>query len=41
MSIFLDYLNEDLNIPTKKEYIELKEKQENETDELCAKYFGM
>ena len=39
MSVFLDYLNEDLNRITKKEYIELKEKQENETDEQCAKRF--
>ena len=39
MSIFLDYLNEDLNRTTKKEYIELKEKQENETDEQCARRF--
>ena len=39
MSIFLDYLSEDLNRTTKKEYIELKEKQENETDEECAKRF--
>ena len=39
MSIFLDYLNEDLNKTTKKQYIELKEKGENETDEQCAKRF--
>ena len=39
MSIFLDYLNEDLNRTTKKEYIEMKEKQDNETDEECAKRF--
>ena len=39
MSIFLDYLNEDLNRVTKKEYIEMKEKQEGETDEQCAKRF--
>ena len=39
MSIFLDYLNEDLNKVTKKEYIELKEKQKDETDEQCAKRF--
>ena len=39
MSVFLDYLNEDLNKTTKKQYIELKEKGENETDEQCAKRF--
>ena len=39
MSIFLDYLNEDLNRTTKKEYIELKEKQENENKEQCARRF--
>ena len=39
MSVFLDYLNEDLNRTTKKEYIEMKEKGENETDEQCAKRF--
>ena len=39
MSIFLDYLNEDLNKATKSEYIEIKEKQKNETDEECAKRF--
>ena len=39
MSVFLDYLNEDLNRTTKKEYIELKEKGQNETDEECAKRF--
>ena len=39
MSVFLDYLNEDLNRTTKKQYIELKEKQEDETDEQCAKRF--
>ena len=39
MSVFLDYLNEDLNRVTKKEYIELKEKQENETDIECSKRF--
>ena len=39
MSIFLDYLNEDLNKTTKKEYIELKEKADNETDQQCAKRF--
>ena len=39
MSVFLDYLNEDLNKTTKKQYIELKEKGENETDQECAKRF--
>ena len=39
MSVFLDYLNEDLNKTTKKEYIELKEKSADETDEQCAKRF--
>ena len=39
MSVFLDYLNEDLNRVSKKEYIEMKEKGENETDEECAKRF--
>ena len=39
MSVFLDYINEDLNRTTKKEYIELKEKGENETDLECAKRF--
>jgi ubiquitin carboxyl-terminal hydrolase 4/11/15 len=39
MSIFLDYLNEDLNRIAKKEYIEMKEKGENENDVDCAKRF--
>ena len=39
MSVFLDYLNEDLNKTTKKEYVELKEKGDNETDEECARRF--
>ena len=39
MSVFLDYINEDLNRTTKKQYIELKEKGETETDEECAKRF--
>ena len=39
MSVFLDYLNEDLNKTTKKQYIELKEKAPDETDEQCAKRF--
>jgi len=39
MSVFLDILNEDLNKTTKKQYIELKEKSDDETDEQCAKRF--
>ena len=39
MSIFLDYLNEDLNAVTKKPYIELCEKKDNENDEECSKRF--
>ena len=39
IDLFLDYLNEDLNSVTKKEYIELKEKKEEETDEECSKRF--
>ena len=39
MSIFLDYLNEDLNSVSKKEYIELDEKKDGETDEECSKRF--
>ena len=39
MSVFLDYLNEDLNRITKKEYIEMKEKGENESDEECSRRF--
>jgi len=39
MSVFLDYLNEDLNRISQKQYIELKEKGENETDEECSKRF--
>ena len=39
MNIFLDYLNEDLNSVAKKEYIELDEKKENESDEECSKRF--
>ena len=39
MSVFLDYLNEDLNKATKKEYVELNEKMEDETDEDCSKRF--
>ena len=39
MSVFLDYLNEDLNRTTKKEYIEMKEKGDDETDEQCARRY--
>ena len=39
MSVFLDYLNEDLNRITKKEYIEMKEKGVNESDEECSRRF--
>ena len=39
MSVFLDIMNEDLNKTTKKQYIELKEKSDDETDEQCAKRF--
>ena len=39
IDLFLDNLNEDLNAVTNKEYIELKEKGENETDEKCSKRF--
>ena len=39
ISVFLDYLNEDLNRTTKKQYIEMKEKQDDETDEECAKRY--
>ena len=39
MNIFLDYLNEDLNLITKKEYIELEEKKENESDLECSQRF--
>ena len=37
IDLFLDNLNEDLNHVTKKEYVELKEKGQNETDEQCSK----
>ena len=37
--LFLDNLNEDLNLVSKKQYIELKEKGENETDAECSKRF--
>ena len=39
MSVFLDIINEDLNKTTNKQYIELKEKSEDETDEQCAKRY--
>ena len=39
MSVFLDYLNEDLNRTTKKQYIEMKEKGKDESDEDCAKRY--
>jgi hypothetical protein len=39
MNIFLDILNEDLNSVSAKEYIELDEKKENESDEECSKRF--
>ena len=39
MNIFLDNLNEDLNSADKKEYIELDEQKEDETDEICSKRF--
>ena len=39
MNIFLDYLNEDLNYTSEKEYIELNEKGNDETEEQCAKRF--
>ena len=39
MSVFLDYLNEDLNSVSKKEYIELDEKKDDETDEECSKRY--
>ena len=39
MSIFLDFLNEDLNAITVKKYFELEEKKENESDEECSARF--
>ena len=39
MTEFLSILSEDLNRTDKKNYKELKEKQENETDQECAKRF--
>jgi len=39
INIFLDTLNEDLNFSDEKKYIELNEKNSEETDEQCAKRF--
>ena len=39
MDIFLDYMNEDLNKVTNKPYVEIPEKQDNESDEECSKRF--
>ena len=39
INIFLDTLNEDLNFSDEKKYIELDEKNSEETDEQCAKRF--
>ena len=39
MTEFLSILNEDLNKTNKKKYLELKEKEDNETDLECAKRF--
>ena len=39
IDLFLDILNEDLNFVNKKEYLELKEKSDNETEEQCSKRF--
>ena len=39
MTEFLSILNEDLNKTDKKKYIELKEKEDNETELECAKRF--
>ena len=39
MSIFLDYLNEDLNSVTEKEYCEMNEKKDDESEEDCSKRF--
>ena len=39
IDLFLENLNEDLNLVTKREYIELKNKGENESDEECSKRF--
>ncbi len=39
IDLFLENLNEDLNSVTKREYIELKSKVENESDKECAKRY--
>ena len=39
MSVFFFYFNEDLNKTTKKQYIEMKEKGKDESDEDCAKRY--
>ena len=39
MNFVFDYLNEDLNGTTKKPYIEIESKKDDETDENCAKRF--
>ena len=39
LDLFLDILNEDLNFVIKKEYIELKEKSDDESEEECSKRF--
>ena len=39
IDLFLENLNEDLNSVTKREYIELKSKGENESDKECAKRY--
>ena len=39
MNFVFDYLNEDLNRTTKKPYIEIESKKDDETDENCAKRF--
>ena len=39
IDLFIENLNEDLNSVTKKEYIELKNKGENESDKECSKRY--
>ena len=39
MSYFIDFMNEELNGTTKKPYIEVPEKDKNESDEECSKRF--
>ena len=39
IDLFLENLNEDLNSVTKREYIELKNKGENESDKECSKRY--